>query len=261
MGARCSACGCSSHLERDHVNPTIPVGDPRREAPANKRWLCRCPEHGCHDRIGARRDRPRGIGGRIAGVDSSQDTLAPKRTPTKGQILPQIGWRPSGRAVSRAQIGWPRIVHVVGQPGSGKTTLASRLALDTDTRHLDIADQPGHLVDSNVAWQHLHAAIGNDQRVIVESVGTLYAHRYRGDMAIICWVPADVRRARLELRPEAHAESGYVERMLAIGPPVVNGLRWDGRMSFTDDAYSSLLVQAREYLNAAVREPSMTVIG
>lgn len=55
-GARCAACGCTSNLERDHKDPTL--RGPDREGAANKRWLCRCPEHGCHDRYGARSDRP-----------------------------------------------------------------------------------------------------------------------------------------------------------------------------------------------------------
>lgn len=57
-GAKCEGCGCSRNLQRDHRDPTLT--GPAREAPANKRWLCRCPEHGCHDRLGVRSDRPRG---------------------------------------------------------------------------------------------------------------------------------------------------------------------------------------------------------
>lgn len=51
-GARCEGCGCSSNLQRDHVDPTLT--GPAREAPRNKRWLCRCPEHLCHDRLGVK---------------------------------------------------------------------------------------------------------------------------------------------------------------------------------------------------------------
>ena len=53
-GATCEACGCSGILQRDHRVPASMGGS---EAPSNKRWLCRCPEHGCHDRIGVRIDR------------------------------------------------------------------------------------------------------------------------------------------------------------------------------------------------------------
>jgi 5-methylcytosine-specific restriction endonuclease McrA len=50
-GARCSACGCTRNLQRDHVVPTTLGGS---QAPANKRWLCACAEHGCHGRVGRR---------------------------------------------------------------------------------------------------------------------------------------------------------------------------------------------------------------
>ena len=53
-GAKCEACGCTRNLERDHRIPTSLGGS---QASVNKRWLCRCPEHGCHDRLGVRSDR------------------------------------------------------------------------------------------------------------------------------------------------------------------------------------------------------------
>jgi hypothetical protein len=71
-GAYCEACGCTRNLQRDHRIPHSLGGG---EEPANKRWLCRCPEHRCHDRLGVRRDM---VGGR--GFDGivgrSQDTRA-----------------------------------------------------------------------------------------------------------------------------------------------------------------------------------------
>jgi hypothetical protein len=54
-GARCEGCGCTSNLQRDHRIPTSLGGS---QDPSNKRWLCGCPEHGCHARLGVRRDRP-----------------------------------------------------------------------------------------------------------------------------------------------------------------------------------------------------------
>ena len=48
-GAHCEACGCTRHLHRDHRVPRSLGG---REEPSNKRWLCNCPEHRCHDRLG-----------------------------------------------------------------------------------------------------------------------------------------------------------------------------------------------------------------
>jgi len=62
-GARCVACGCMCNLQRDHI---IPLSAGGTEHPINKRWLCRCSEHRCHDRFGARRDRP-GKGGQNSG--------------------------------------------------------------------------------------------------------------------------------------------------------------------------------------------------
>ena len=62
-GAKCEACGCTRNLQRDHRIPTTLGGS---EHPSNKRWLCRCPEHGCHDRVGMRRDTPVG-GGQTTG--------------------------------------------------------------------------------------------------------------------------------------------------------------------------------------------------
>jgi hypothetical protein len=53
-GARCERCGCTRNLQRDH---RIPVSLGGSQAPANKRWLCRCPEHRCHDLVGLRSDR------------------------------------------------------------------------------------------------------------------------------------------------------------------------------------------------------------
>jgi hypothetical protein len=52
-GAKCEACGCTNNLQRDH---RVPVSMGGTEAASNKRWLCRCKEHGCHDRVGMRRD-------------------------------------------------------------------------------------------------------------------------------------------------------------------------------------------------------------
>jgi hypothetical protein len=63
LGARCEACGCTRNLQRDHVVP-VSLGGSQRSS--NKRWLCRCPEHRCHDRIGVRRDREPGGAGRDA---------------------------------------------------------------------------------------------------------------------------------------------------------------------------------------------------
>jgi hypothetical protein len=54
-GARCERCGCTLNLQRDHV---VPVSMGGSQAPSNKRWLCRCPGHACHDAVGMRRDRP-----------------------------------------------------------------------------------------------------------------------------------------------------------------------------------------------------------
>jgi len=54
-GAKCQACGCTRNLQRDHRVPSS-LGGSRH--PSNKRWLCRCSDHRCHDRIGLRRDRP-----------------------------------------------------------------------------------------------------------------------------------------------------------------------------------------------------------
>lgn len=51
-GARCENCGCISHLQRDHRDPTL-TGR-LREAPGNKRWLCDCEGHRCHSRLGMR---------------------------------------------------------------------------------------------------------------------------------------------------------------------------------------------------------------
>jgi hypothetical protein len=53
-GAICEACGCTRNLQRDHRIPISLGGDERA---SNKRWLCRCPEHGCHDRLGMRSDK------------------------------------------------------------------------------------------------------------------------------------------------------------------------------------------------------------
>ena len=50
-GAKCEACGCTRNLQRDHRVPRSMGGG---EDPANKRWLCACPEHGCHDRLGVK---------------------------------------------------------------------------------------------------------------------------------------------------------------------------------------------------------------
>jgi hypothetical protein len=56
-GARCESCGCDGGtrgLQRDHRVPASMGGG---QDSSNKRWLCRCPEHRCHDRVGARVDR------------------------------------------------------------------------------------------------------------------------------------------------------------------------------------------------------------
>jgi 5-methylcytosine-specific restriction endonuclease McrA len=52
-GARCERCGCTRNLQRDHRIPTTLGGS---QASSNKRWLCRCPEHRCHDVVGLRSD-------------------------------------------------------------------------------------------------------------------------------------------------------------------------------------------------------------
>lgn len=51
-GADCETCGCTSHLQRDHRDPTLTGA--MREAPGNKRWLCDCETHRCHSRLGSR---------------------------------------------------------------------------------------------------------------------------------------------------------------------------------------------------------------
>lgn len=58
-GAKCQACGCTRNLQRDHRVPSSLGGT---QHPSNKRWLCRCSDHRCHDRIGLRRDRPGAFG-------------------------------------------------------------------------------------------------------------------------------------------------------------------------------------------------------
>lgn len=50
-GASCERCGCTENLQRDH---RVPVSLGGGEDPGNKRWLCRCPAHGCHDAVGLR---------------------------------------------------------------------------------------------------------------------------------------------------------------------------------------------------------------
>ncbi len=58
--------GYLRNLEEKSGRPSrIVLGDPLpgdvslggSQHPSNKRWLCRCAEHRCHDRLGARRDR------------------------------------------------------------------------------------------------------------------------------------------------------------------------------------------------------------
>jgi hypothetical protein len=50
-GAKCERCGCTVNLQRDHRVPHSMGGG---EEPSNKRWLCRCSEHRCHDVVGVR---------------------------------------------------------------------------------------------------------------------------------------------------------------------------------------------------------------
>lgn len=59
-GAACEACGCRQNLQRDHRDPFL--RGMAREASANKRWLCSCTEHACHQRLGVRTD---GRGGQL----------------------------------------------------------------------------------------------------------------------------------------------------------------------------------------------------
>jgi len=96
-GARCEACGCNRNLQRDHRIPTTLGGD---EHPGNKRWLCRCPEHGCHDRLGLKSSTRSGGGGVATGSECAPSL-------TRAAIL--VGSQVS-RIWSRARYGaarWP----------------------------------------------------------------------------------------------------------------------------------------------------------
>jgi hypothetical protein len=72
-GATCAACGCSRQLQRDHIVPRSIGGS---DDASNKRWLCDCPEHRCHSRLGSKSNR-RGRGLENCGGSARPMTRAP----------------------------------------------------------------------------------------------------------------------------------------------------------------------------------------
>ena len=135
------------------------------------------------------------------------------------------------------------IVHIVGRPGSGKTTLRLALASDLGIPSVDIADQPGHLTDPRTAWASLNASLTTS--IVVETAGTSAYERGFGRgrevLTIVCAAAERVRSERLSKRPEVETETDYVARMLAIAMPTVSGVPWDGSAPIGGSAYLSLL--------------------
>jgi len=89
-GASCESCGCTQNLQRDHRIPHSMGGG---EEPANKRWLCACPDHRCHARVGVKTH----AGGRFTRGEGGIETSTPSST---AQHL-----RPSFRGVQNPEIG------------------------------------------------------------------------------------------------------------------------------------------------------------
>jgi predicted kinase len=146
-----------------------------------------------------------------------------------------------------------RIIHVVGQPGSGKTALAKHLARDLGLDRLDIADMPGHLVRPSGAWASLARRIS--RRSVVESAGSSDWEQgfWRADtITVRCDTPDDVRRGRLASRREASSEPRYVERMLRIlAPRGPADHVWDGTAPLDGPHYAALLDALRPAMSPA----------
>lgn len=130
------------------------------------------------------------------------------------------------------------VIHVVGLPASGKSTLGWKLAQALGWSFVSIDDERIRLLrpgrywpdDDNVAWQRFYAkALSRDS--IIESVAPVPIAVHR---TILCLAPSDLRRRRLIHRqrtgyPLARHNRRYVERLMAIpAPVVVPDAEWDG---------------------------------
>jgi dephospho-CoA kinase len=136
----------------------------------------------------------------------------------------------------------------MGQPGSGKSHLARHLSDALGVPHLDIAAQGGHLVDPASAWGLLRRAMGGGP-AIVETAGTSVHERGfwsgRRTFDIVVSAPEDVRRERLQRRPEVTREPGYLRRMLAIPTPPAGGVSWLGTTPVPGPAFDELVETVR----------------
>ena len=214
-GATCEGCGCTRNLQRDHRTPVSLGGS---QASTNKRWLCSCPEHGCHARLGVRSDRARDA------VPLWDRTL---RVPTP-------------------------VVRIVGQPGVGKSTLRVALERDLGISSQDITDHRMHLHRSAWAWSSMRNLVDRLPIAIVESAGTSdHEARFLSDRAsltIAVRAGREVRRARLERRPEAAADVTYVDRLLDNRLAPDGDLTWRGEDPIPGPAYDLIVSAVRSFV-------------
>lgn len=129
------------------------------------------------------------------------------------------------------------IIHVIGQPASGKTTLGKSLASALGWEFASIDEERLALLrprrywpdDDSVAWERLLAKATG--RVVVETAG----HQHIASSLVIrCEAPDAIRRARLAARQRtgyrlAQHNRHYVQRLMAVPPPTIQAeLVWDG---------------------------------
>ena len=176
---------------------------------------------------------------------------------------------PAVRQVS----GVRRVVWICGQPASGKSWLAERLAASLAVPAYSIDGErcrllrPGERWPSNdvLAWLSLKRAIDGQPRCIVETggmsgrEGTLFAGV--SVFTIGCSVRRPVQVARLRERSRrgywmARGERGYARRLAEIPAPTVPvAMIWDSSETPTSEAaFRAVANAARMFLFAEAAE-------
>lgn len=134
------------------------------------------------------------------------------------------------------------VIHIVGQPASGKTTLAKAIAAALGWQRVSIDEEriallrPGRYWpdDDSRAWANLVSKARRESTVVetcgVKDSSPIAAHA----LVVRTEAPAAVRRHRLVARQRsgyrlAQHNRKYVERLMAVPPPTIAAdLIWDG---------------------------------
>lgn len=171
------------------------------------------------------------------------------------------------------------IVHVVGAPGSGKTTLAQALARDLGLPFASVDDERRKLLrpgqswpsDDSQTWDAMRRHVESNLSLVVETMGgTANSARLlegRDVVTVLVSAPDRIRherirdRARLRRDPMIGRPDKYVQQLTKIpAPQIAADAEWTGTYPIPGEQYDALLSTLRQSVGETSKRSPLAMI-